>query len=110
MSNDSRKVNQAYAAEKRRIEAGGAIPDLLGEAGERVIDTLSQPPTVGVLGCNLRPGMILVDDLGCPCASIDRKIGRAADSVVTFLVHDLDRGGHHYHGFHVNKSFRIVAK
>ena len=73
------------------------------------IDTLGQPDTVGVLGARLQPGYVLVDDLGCPCAHLGTRIGRVRDSVVTFVVHDLDNGGHHMHRFHVNKTFQVVA-
>jgi hypothetical protein len=72
------------------------------------IDPLSQPATVGVVGSKLQPGMVLVDDLGCPAAFLESRDGRARDSVVTFMVYDLDTGKVYPHGFHVNKTFQVL--
>jgi hypothetical protein len=75
------------------------------------VDTLSQPATVTVKGANLRAGMILVDELGCPVAGLDHKVrGDARTGGVRFLVHDFDRGALRQDDFHRNVTFTVVAK
>jgi hypothetical protein len=75
------------------------------------IDALSQPATVEVKGANLREGMVIVDELGCPSAGLDHRIRAERNSgSVAFLVNDFDRGGYRQDHFHRNVTFRVVAK
>lgn len=57
------------------------------------VDTLSQPATIELLGSQLRDGMVLADELGCPVAGLDHKIGRSAQGATRWLIADLDKGG-----------------
>lgn len=75
------------------------------------VDTLATPPTVVVKGSALRGGMVLVDELGCPCAGLDHKVrGTRNSGSVAFLTHDLDRGSLGQEHFHRNATFTVVAK
>lgn len=60
----------------------------------QALDPLAQPPATTVKGANLKPGMVLLDDLGAPAAIIDHRIGSAGPKTgaVLYLVEDLDRG------------------
>lgn len=57
------------------------------------VDTLDQPKTVEVRGSQLREGMVLVDELGCPVAGLDSKVGRTSQASTTWLINDFGKGG-----------------
>ena len=77
------------------------------------IDTLSLwENTTTVLGSKLRPGMVLIDELGCPGAIVDHEIGSAGPRTggTKYLVEDLDRGGWLTLSFHNNKQMQVAAR
>lgn len=66
---------------------------------------------VEVGGDKLRPGMVLVDDLGCAVFGLDVKDRAVPGSgQVQFLVHDFENGGVRSVGFLRNGSFPVAAR
>lgn len=75
------------------------------------VDVLTTVPGVDVKAGAFREGMILLDeDLGSPAALLDHKVGRAQDSGVTWMAHDLVRGGLLTLRFHVNGAHQVAAR
>jgi len=73
------------------------------------LDTLADVATVDVKVRSLRPGHVLTDDLDCPAAVIDHRIG-ASRGTVRYLVNDLDRGGWSEIKLHENGTVKVVAR
>jgi hypothetical protein len=58
------------------------------------IDTLAAVAAITITAANLRAGMVLVDDLGCPVVGIDHRVKATRNSGgIAFLGADLDNGG-----------------
>jgi hypothetical protein len=64
-----------------------------------VSDLLETFDTVRLTSRQLREGMILVDELGCPIYLLDHRIGAVKGGNVEWMVHDLERGGLRYECF-----------
>lgn len=56
------------------------------------VSTLDSFDSVRIPTASLRPGMILVDDLGCAAAALDHRIGARPGGTVAWLVEDLSTG------------------
>lgn len=57
------------------------------------LDLFETFATVKLATAQLRPGMILLDELGTPVAMLDHRIGARSGGIVEWLAHDLERGG-----------------
>ena len=60
-------------------------------ADDEPVDLLESFETTRVRFRNLRPGMLLVDDLGCPIAHLDHRVGSDRQGGGRWLVEVLDR-------------------
>lgn len=60
-------------------------------ADGEVVDLLASFETVRVRYRNLRPGMLLVDDFGCPIAALDHRVDSSRQGGGRWLVEVLDR-------------------
>jgi hypothetical protein len=75
------------------------------------IDILSQPATTTLKASSLRPGHVLVDDLGCPAAVIDHRVrAQRGTGAVAYLTNDLDRGGWRTVTFGPNSRITVMAR
>lgn len=74
------------------------------------IDTLAEVTVIAVSAANLRAGMVIVDDLGCPVIGLDHRITATRNSGgIAFLGADLDNGGWNRIEIHRNQDIRVMA-
>lgn len=66
-------------------------PVVLGDDDK--VDPLASYQSVRVTSRQLRDGMLIVDDLGCPVYVLDHRIGPVPGGVVEWLAEDVERGG-----------------
>lgn len=84
-------------------------PIILDSAAD--IDPLSNPVAVDRRGKNLREGMVLLDELGCPGALLDHRIpARRNSGTVAYLAHDLNDGRLFRLELHANEVFQVAAR
>lgn len=75
------------------------------------IDPLSNPVGIDRRGKDLRAGMVLLDELGCPGAMLDHRIRATRNSgCVAYLAHDLNDGRLFRLDLHANKAFQVAAR
>ena len=82
------------------------------------IDCLDTFEAVEVLGRNLRPGMMILDELDTVCIVLDHKVPATRNSgCVAFLAENIDPSTRHAagnrwsrHELHRNATFRVAAR
>lgn len=72
------------------------------------IDPLETYEPTTILGGNLRPGMVLLDDLNTPAAVVDHRIAER-NGIVRYLLEDLDRGGWTETPFLITSTLTVAA-
>lgn len=75
------------------------------------IDALSTPAATTVKATSLRPGMVLLDELGCPAAIVDQCVGSAGPrtGATSYLVARIGAYGWTTETIHNNKMVEVMA-
>jgi hypothetical protein len=88
------------------------IARILSEDEVQGLDVLGTYKAAEVRGRDLKPGMVLLDDLDTPAAAIDHRAGRAdrRSGTIPFLIQDFETGGWKTHNVTPTQRYRVVAR